>query len=323
MASYDPFGRDYGTFVSGVKHTLSDQMTAWSEHNYDLMGPSQGLLHAYGVDYSPDPIWKLSAGVEAGNVSDDTNGDFDRIAPSLGVSYKEDGKEFSARVEARFEDSDDNTKDRTTWLGEANVGLQYDDDWRFLAKVDAVISESNEDSINNADYIEASIGFAYRPTEDDRLNALFKYTYLHDLPASDQVNSDNLNLGPKQRSHIVSADFIYDLNERLSVGAKYGIRVGEISASRTEENFTRSTAQLGILRADYHVVKNWDILLEARALKLSELEQVHYGALAGVYRHIGDNLKVGVGYNFGQFSDDLTDVTLDDSGVFVNVIGKF
>ena len=122
---------------------------------------------------------------------------------------------------------------------------------------------------------------------------------------------------------MLSGDFIYDLTERLSVGAKYGLRIGEISTSRDDEDFVRSTAQLGIVRADYHVVKNWDLLFEGRALWLSEPGQVHYGALAGIYRHLGNNLKIGVGYNFGRFSDDLTDLTLDDQGVFVNVIGKF
>ncbi len=56
---------------------------------------------------------------------------------------------------------------------------------------------------------------------------------------------------------------------------------------------------------------------------MSELQQVQYGALVGVYRQIGDNLKVGVGYNFGRFSDNLTDLTHDDGGVFLNVIGQF
>jgi hypothetical protein len=32
---------------------------------------------------------------------------------------------------------------------------------------------------------------------------------------------------------------------------------------------------------------------------------------------------VGVGYNFGRFSDDLRDLTLDDEGVFFNAVGKF
>ncbi|MCB1415218.1 MAG: transporter, partial [Nitratireductor sp.] len=207
--------------------------------------------------------------------------------------------------------------------GTTHAAIQYDDDWRFLAKADVAISDSAQDDVANADYIEASVGWAYRPVENDRFNALFKYTYLHDLPGAQQVNSDDVIAGPKQRSHVLSGDFIYDLSERLSVGAKYGVRMGEISTSRDEEDFVKSTAHLGIVRADYHVVKNWDILVEGRALWLEQLEQVDYGVLAGVYRHVGDNLKIGVGYNFGRFSDDLTDLTLDDKGFFVNVVGKF
>jgi len=32
---------------------------------------------------------------------------------------------------------------------------------------------------------------------------------------------------------------------------------------------------------------------------------------------------VGAGYNFGRFSDDLRDLTLDDKGPFLNIVGKF
>ena len=47
------------------------------------------------------------------------------------------------------------------------------------------------------------------------------------------------------------------------------------------------------------------------------------GALAAIYRQFNDNFKVGVGYNFGTFSDDLRDLSHNDQGVFLNVIGKF
>ena len=46
------------------------------------------------------------------------------------------------------------------------------------------------------------------------------------------------------------------------------------------------------------------------------------GALLGVYRHMGNHLKVGAGYNFSTFSDDLTDLDYDHQGVFINIIGK-
>ena len=45
--------------------------------------------------------------------------------------------------------------------------------------------------------------------------------------------------------------------------------------------------------------------------------------LLAVYRHFGDHAKAGVGYNFTDFSDDLTDLSYDSHGWFINVIGKY
>ncbi len=321
LLSYDPFARDNGSIVIGARRQMSETVTAWTEHNFDMMGTSQGMIQAYGVEYTPDPVWKIVAGMETGTVEDLDGDRIERIAPSLAITWQEDGRKVHGKLETRFEDSNVNGE-RVTWLGQASASLQYNDNWRFLSKIDAAISDGDDASVGDADYIEASIGWAYRPVDNDRLNALFKYTYLHDLPAPNQLDEDNVVSGPKQRSHILSADFIYDLNERMSVGGKYGMRTGEVSISG-DDDFIKSTAHLAIARVDFHVVKNWDVLLEGRALWLDQLGQVEWGALAGIYRHIGNNLKVGVGYNFGRFSDDLTDLTLDDEGVFVNVIGKF
>ena len=40
-----------------------------------------------------------------------------------------------------------------------------------------------------------------------------------------------------------------------------------------------------------------------------------------LYRYLGDHFKVGVGYNFTDFSDDLTDLSYDHQGVFFNLVG--
>lgn len=58
-------------------------------------------------------------------------------------------------------------------------------------------------------------------------------------------------------------------------------------------------------------------------MHMPEAKTTDFGALAAVYRHVGENFKVGAGYNFGRFSDDLRDLSLDDRGMFVNFIGKF
>ena len=47
------------------------------------------------------------------------------------------------------------------------------------------------------------------------------------------------------------------------------------------------------------------------------------GALFGVYRHLGEHAKLGVGYEWGGVSDDLTDISYQSRGLFVNIVGKF
>jgi len=192
-----------------------------------------------------------------------------------------------------------------------------------LAGFDGLISNSDQSSILDGDYIEASVGAAYRPVDNDRLNALFRYTYLYDLPGPDQVTSTGSALGPAQRSHILSVDANYDVTEDITIGAKYGLRVGEVSKSRLSDDFERSMVHLGIVRADVAVLKDWHLLLEARALHDAMAAQTNLGALGVVSYDFSQNFRAGLGYNFGQFSDDLRDVTYDDHRLFLNMAAKF
>lgn len=54
-------------------------------------------------------------------------------------------------------------------------------------------------------------------------------------------------------------------------------------------------------------MKDWDIYVEGRRLAVDS-EDNRDGFLMGVNKHIGKHLKVGVGYNFTDFSDDLARV---------------
>jgi hypothetical protein len=125
-----------------------------------------------------------------------------------------------------------------------------------------------------------------------------------------------------QKSHIFSIDTIYDLSRRWSLGGKYAYRLGQVSQDRVNVEYFDSSASLYVLRADWHFVHQWDVLVEGRLLDLPEAQDRRSGMLLGVYRHIGKNLKFGVGYNFTDFSDDLTDLDYDSQGFFANLIGK-
>jgi len=142
------------------------------------------------------------------------------------------------------------------------------------------------------------------------------------VSGADQMTIDNTAAEYIQKTHIVSADVTWDLSRRWSLGGKYAFRLGRLSQDRIDPQFFDSSAHLYLLRADWHIVHRWDFLMEARMLDLIEAQDRRSGALVGLYRHLGDNVKVGAGYNFTSFSDDLTDYDYDSQGVFLNVVGK-
>ena len=47
------------------------------------------------------------------------------------------------------------------------------------------------------------------------------------------------------------------------------------------------------------------------------------GWLLGVDRDITRHLRLGAGYNFTEFSDDLTDFDYDHRGWFINFVGTY
>lgn len=324
-------GDDVGSIVAGARSRINEQWSTYGEDSYDMFGERRSLTQAYGVTYTPTAAWTITGAAEVGQVFDDTvdpdtgleNPDFDRTAFSLGVTYKDkDGWDGRLKGEWRDDDSEDDARDMQAYLVQASLGVKVAEDWRANASLDVVWSDAT-DSTRESKYAEGSFGFAYRPVASDRLNALFKYTFLYDNPGNGQVGVDGTTSSPAQRSHILSADAVYDLVPQLSVGAKYGFRIGETKEKVAGADWEEVEAHLAILRADWHVLHDWDAIVEGRALWSPTTDQTDFGLVVAVYRHISESFKVGVGYNFGKFSDDLADLTYNDQGVFLNMIGKF
>lgn len=125
-----------------------------------------------------------------------------------------------------------------------------------------------------------------------------------------------------QKSHIAAVDVTYDLTPRFSIGGKYAYRLSQASLDRENETFFDNNAHLYVLRADYRLFDDWEILVEGRNLTMPDLEEEKAGALVTVSRYLGDHLKLGAGYNFTDFSDDLTDLSYDHQGFFVTITGS-
>ena len=316
-----------GNASSGFRTHYSDSASLYLEERYTHGDVPTGLTHATGVDIAPNDRWNYGATLDFGTLKDqDTGAETERSALGLRLGYHRKRLTLASALEYRVDKSespDATTSERTTWLTKNSLKYQLNPDWRLIGKYNHSESSSSLGEFYDGDYTEAVIGYAYRPIDHDRLNALLKYTYFYNLPTADQVTIENTAAEYIQKSHILSADFTYDLTRRWSVGGKYAYRHGQLSQDRVNPEFFDSRAHLTVVRADWHFLHRWDALIEGRVLDLPDAEERRSGSLLGLYRHMGEHMKVGVGYNFTTFSDDLTDLDYDSQGYFINVIGKF
>ena len=113
----------------------------------------------------------------------------------------------------------------------------------------------------------------------------------------------------------------FEINARWSIGGKYAYRVSEVSLDRENPQFFDNGAQLFIIRADWEFKKDWEALVETRLLDMSDIGDKRSGTLVVVSRYLGRHIKIGAGYNFTDFSDDLTDLSFDHQGAFITLTG--
>ena len=339
-------GRE-GTLATGTRYKLTDQVGLFGETRWvDSAGP-QSLTHAFGVDLAPNKLWTIGVKFETGTLSDPLAGDVKRDAVALTAAYKLDKLKFSTALEYRVDNTvslgsvagtcstpalstpcvnDGATRNMHTWLTRNALGYQLDPAWRLLGKLNLSHSSSSAGAFYDGNYTEAVLSAAYRPLDNDRWNTLFKYTYFYNLPSAGQVdNVTSSALDYSQKSHILDVDTIFDVQPWLALGGKFGVRVGQLQAGRTAQAgpWFSSTAELLVLRADLHWVREWDALVEARRLQAREAGDARAGFLLGVYRHVAQHVKLGAGYNFTNFSDNLTDMSYRSKGWYMNALSTF
>ena len=314
-----------GNLVTGVKSRLADSTSVFLEERYQHNDSMTGLTHATGISFAPTENWNLGINTDIGTLQDvQTGAETKRLAGGIQIGFAFDALQFSSGIEYRDDDAEQPDlarSTRTTWLFRNNFKYQLNPGSRLLGKLNHSVSDSSLGTFYEGGYTEGVLGYAYRPVHHDRLNTLVKYTYFYNVPTTDQITLQNIAAEFIQKSHIASVDVTYDLTPALSIGGKYAYRLGQVSLDRENPEFFSNNANLYVLRSDFRFWNNWELLVEGRLLDMPDLNESRSGALTTVSRYLGDNLKIGIGYNFTDFSDDLTDLSFEHHGVFVSLTG--
>jgi hypothetical protein len=205
------------------------------------------------------------------------------------------------------------------------MDYKINQDLSYLAKLDYGISRFEDPSDTPAEFMEFNNGFAYRPVYCDKLNFLTRYTYTHNLGNdlqyyySDATNTFN----PDETAHIAALDLAYDVHRYFGIVEKLGYKLATLTTSLADQAVLHTF--LYAHRFNFHVTRKWDVALEYRIMFQSDAAQnLSTGPLFEVDREFYDYVRLGAGYNFTHFDDDLRkSANYDAHGPFVRVTGKF
>ena len=298
----------------GQKATITDALSIFSEHQFSHSDMGAGVGNSFGIDYAFTK--QLIANLTYHKINYDDKAQRDRDAISASLHFSDRDISASTKLEYRL-DKGLNLEEKQ-YLTTNRASYKLNPSWRVMAKLNYSQTNDEKNDQAKATFTEAGVGFAYRPIDNARFNMIGKYTYLYDL--STLVQDSNHH---DERAHILSAELSYQLSSRWTLGSKVGMKIYGIRQQRDSGDWYESNIYLGALRANYHLIKSWDALIEGHLLA-QEDDGVKKGLLVGLYKHLGDHVKMGVGYNFTDFSDDLTEhADYQAGGWFVNVIGKY
>jgi hypothetical protein len=154
----------------------------------------------------------------------------------------------------------------------------------------------------------------------DWFHALARYTRVNNLPPGSQVS---LALGNERTDEVYALQGVADLHRRLTYSGKLALR--DRTSVTDQLDTLRSEMRLWINRFDYHVTDKWDAALEYRVLSLQGAgDNSSDGFLFEINRLLFQHLRLGVGYNLTDFTDnELSANDYSAEGVFLRIQGKY
>ena len=325
-------GQKAENIVLGQKEQVSSKLGMYREERYGIKGAEDNTYGGlFGADYSLTEKWGLSATYERSDVDVIST----RDALAVGVSYNSHPKEsdptrvlgyLKATTRGEYRQEDSTSLKRNSYLTANNLYYQMNEDMALTAKLN--VSQTKNDTTNDVEarFIEGVFGTAYRPVKYDKYNLLGKIAYLEDQAPLAQGDMAKTN----SRALVLSVEGSEEIMSNFQLVEKLAYR-------HNVEDFTNikdvnSNVSLAALRLNYKIrsdkvdfLDKLTIGLEYRVLTVSLAEDKKTGVVFEIDREVGKFVHLGFGYNFVDFSDDLTEYGngYKVQGAFIRLSTKF
>lgn len=308
---------DSNNIIIGQRANLTTNLDGYLENKFVDENNGKGRIDSTGLDYDVNQDIRAGIGYQQGYIDYRDEADVKRTGYTAYIDFDRDNYQLGTKFEYRVDKGEEEIEQYVTTN---HYTHHLTDEYTLYAKVNYSRTKNKTTKQLVAKFIESYIGLAYRPVYNDRLNFLSRYTYLVDFDSLDRDISYT-----DEESHIIETEGIYSLNARIDLGAKFAYK-------HKFEQFKRESGELIPAESDiyltgfsasYSVMKDWDVTGEYHWKQDDSLDNLEQGALVSVNKQLSDNFKVGIGYNFSSFEDDLVhEDDYDAQGVFINLIGK-
>lgn len=317
-SAYDPLFNNRGNtgWTLGQRWRLSDQVNLYNESQFLKEPNGSGLAHTFGMDFYPGIGWTLGFTLQNAEL-DRSVGTVDRRAISVSAGHTSNDTRWNSKLEWR---DDSGLEERTQWVTTNFLTHKFSESFRIAARLNYSKTEDDLLSAAGAEFAEGNLGFAWRPFDSTRWALLGRYTYLYDVSALPQIG-DTIAFYD-QRSQVLSFEGIYKPNTDWEFAGKFARREGEVRFGRLSGQWADSSATFAAGQARWLFADDWSALAEYRWLGVQDGGD-RQGGLLGVDRDLGNHFRIGLGYNFTEFSDDLTDFDYDHRGWFLNIVGWY
>ncbi|MGA1865526.1 MAG: hypothetical protein ACMUHX_10730 [bacterium] len=304
--------------VLGAERAIGPESKVYSEYQWERSNNSGRALSVMGAQWQKE-LTKGFTFLLGGEYTEiDSNPQaLSRHTITTGITFAHpSGIKVSTRDEVRKENGNNKL---TQFLTSNRVELKLNPEFTLLGKYRYSKTRDEITGETEARFEERSIGLAFRPVKNDRFNALTRYTQLTDQSPLDIADAETESLETKKDVASLETSLDSRYLEWVSKGA------AKLKLEKTVDGFSMKThTYLMIQRLNFHIWKQIDFGTEYRILLQNESDDSREGWLTEFTWEAVKHLRLGVGFNFTDFSDnEFSENDYSVYGWFFRIQGKY